>query len=48
MNCGLRTAHCSISKVEIILAFKWLNVLRSAIETHDQTHRVLKNAFAAS
>ena len=49
VNCGSRNARCSVYKVEIIsLAFKWLIVLRSAIKTHDQTHRVLKNAFAAS
>ena len=49
VNCGSRTVHFSISKVEIIsLAFKWLIILRSAIKTHDQTQWVLKNAFAAS
>ena len=49
VNCGSRTARSSVSKFEIIsLAFKWLIVLRSAIKTRDQTHRVLKNAFAAS
>ena len=43
---GSRNTRCSYSKVEIIsLAFKWLIVLRSAIRTRDQTHRV---AFAAS
>ena len=48
-NCGSRNARCSVFKVEIIsLAFKWLIVLRSAIKTHDQTHRVLKNVFASS
>ena len=42
-NCGSRNARCSVDKVEIIsLAFKWLIVLRSAIKTRDQTHRVLK------
>ena len=30
----------------ISLAFKWLIVLRSAIRTCDQMHRVLKNMFA--
>ena len=45
-NCGSQNARCSVYKVEIIsLAFKWLIVLRSAIETRDQTHRVLKPAY---
>ena len=49
VNCGLWNVICSVSKVEIIsLAFKWFIVLRSAIKTCDQTHRVLKNVFAAS
>ena len=40
-KCGLQNAHCSVYKVEIIsLAFKWLIVLRSAMKTCDQTHRV--------
>ena len=30
------------------LAFKWLIVLGLAIKTHDQTHQVVKNVFAAS
>ena len=30
------------------LAFKWLMVLRPAMKTHDQMHRVLKNVFAAT
>ena len=48
LNCW-RNARCSVYKVEIIsFAFKWLIVLRFAIKTRDQTHRVLKNAFAAS
>ena len=35
--------RCSVYRVEIIsLAFKWLIVLRSAIKSRDQTHRVLK------
>ena len=29
------------------VAFKWLIVLRSAMKTRDQTHRILKNVFAA-
>ena len=42
-NCGSQNVRCSVSKVEIISL-----VLRSAIKTRDQTHQVLKNAFAAS
>ena len=43
-NYCLWNGCCSISKVEMIsLAFKWLIVLRLAINTRDQTHRVLKN-----
>ena len=49
MDRGSWNAHCFISKVEILsLEFKWLIVLRSAIKRHDQTHRILKNAFTAS
>ena len=49
VNCGSRNARWAVYKVEIIsLAFKWLIVLRSAIKARDQTHRVLKNAYAAS
>ena len=49
VNCGSRNARCSSSKVEIIsLAFNWLIVLRSAIKTCDQTHRVFKDIFAVS
>ena len=49
VNCGSRNARCSFSKVQIIsLVFKWLIVLRSAIKTRHQMHRVLKNAFVAS
>ena len=48
-NCGSQNALFSVSKVEIIsLAFKWLIVLRSAIKTCHQMHRVLKNTFAIS
>ena len=40
---GMRAV--SVYKIEIISsAFKWLIVLRSAIKTRDQTHRVLTNA----
>ena len=46
VKCGSRNARNSVSKVEIIsLAFKWLIVLRSAMKTRDQTHRVLKTRF---
>ena len=39
--CGSRNARCAVSKVEkISLAFKCLIVLRSAINTRDQTQRV--------
>ena len=50
-NCGSRNAHFSVYTIEIIsldVAFKWLIVLRSAIKMRNQTHRVLKNAFAMS
>ena len=48
-NCGLWNMRCSIYKVEIIsLACRWLIVRISAIKTRDQTHRGLKNVFAAS
>ena len=34
VNCGSRNVRCTIYKVELIsLAFKWLIILRSAIET---------------
>ena len=46
VNCVSQNAHFSVSKVS--LAFKWINELRSAIKTRDETHRVLKNAFTAS
>ena len=49
VNCGSWNVCCSLAKVEILsLAYKWLIVLRSAIQMHPQTHRVLENAFAAS
>ena len=42
-NCGLRNAHCSIYKVQIIsLAFKLLIVLRSAIESVNKWTESLK------
>ena len=47
--CESWNVRCAVYKVEIIsLAFQWLIVLRSAIKTRDQTHRVLKNVFVAS
>ena len=46
VNCGSRNVCCSVYEVEIIsLALKRLIVLRSAIKTHDQTHRVLRNVY---
>ena len=48
LGLALKQRRKVIRKSPISLAFKWLIVLRSAIKTRDQTHRDLKNAFAAS